>query len=115
MEAFPRIVKMYQRQDGTIPFTDWYKNLRDVRGQQKILARIDRMKLGNLGDHRSVGEGVTELRISFGPGYRVYFGQEGDEIVVLLVGGDKGTQDDDIKTAKIYWENFKKEKKYGDR
>ena len=115
MRASRRIVKMYQRPDGTIPFTRWYKNLRDARGQQKILARINRMKLGNLGDHRSVGEGVTELRIAFGPGYRVYFGQEGEEMVVLLVGGDKGTQDDDIKTAKTYWESYKKEKKHAHR
>lgn len=114
MDVHPRIVKMYQRPDGLVPFTRWYKSLRDMRGQQKVLARIDRMKLGNLGDHRSVGEGVTELRIAFGPGYRVYFGQEGEEMVILLVGGDKSTQNDDIKTAKNYWKNYKEEKKYAD-
>ena len=62
------------RYDSVYPFTRWYKNLRDARGQQKILARINRMKLGNLGDHRSVGEGAIDLRIAFGPGYRIYFG-----------------------------------------
>ena len=106
---------MYQRPDNVIPFTSWYKKLRDTRGQQKILARIDRLKLGNLGDHRSVGQGVIELRIAFGPGYRVYFGQEGEEIVILLLGGDKGTQDNDIKTAKAHWESYKEEKKYANR
>jgi len=78
---------------------------------KKSLPELTRIKLGNLGDHRSVGEGVTELKIAFGPGYRVYFGQEGEEIVVLLIGGDKSTQDDDIKTAKRYWESYKEEKR----
>ena len=62
-----------------------------------------------------MGDGVSELRISFGPGYRVYFGQDGEEIVILLTGGDKATQDDDIKTAKDFWKRYKEEKRYANR
>lgn len=114
MEARPRIVRLYQRADGVVPFTSWYKKLRDVRGQQKILARVDRASLGNLGDHRSVGEGVSELKIDFGPGYRVYLGFDGDTVIVLLIGGDKSTQDDDIKKAKSFWKEYKEGKRYAD-
>ena len=72
----------------------------------KIEARLRRLENGNLGDYRSVGEGVFELRIDYGPGYRVYFGQVGSTIVLLLCGGDKSTQDQDISTAKRYWANY---------
>lgn len=97
-----------------LPFTAWLTALGDTRGRQKILARIDRLRLGNFGDHRSVGEGVTELKIHFGPGYRVYLGQEGNELVILLLGGDKSSQDEDIKKAHSYWKDYKKEKRHAD-
>ena len=115
MDVTPKTVFIYQNPDEILPFNKWYKKLRDIRGQQKVLARIDRARLGNLGDHRSVGEGVTELKIDFGPGYRVYVGFDGDTIIVLLLGGNKGTQDDDIKKAKIYWKDYKEEKKHQGR
>lgn len=69
--------------------------------------RINRLRLGNFGDHKVVGDGVFELRIDYGPGYRVYFARDGAEIVILLIGGDKRTQDRDIETAKEYWADYK--------
>ncbi len=73
--------------------------LKDTKGKVSILRRIDRMKLGNFGDYKSVGNNISELRITIGPGYRVYYTQKGDEIIILLIAGDKSTQSDDIKKA----------------
>ena len=70
--------------------------------------RLDRLELGNFGDCKPVGEGVLELRLDFGPGYRVYFAEDGPIIVLLLIGGDKNTQTKDIKTAKAYWQEHRK-------
>jgi putative addiction module killer protein len=84
----------------TDQFSSWLKGLRDVRAKAKIVARIDRLALGNPGDVAPVGSGVSEMRIHHGPGYRVYFIQRGEEVVVLLCGGDKGSQDSDIAAAK---------------
>jgi putative addiction module killer protein len=80
-------------------FARWFESLRDSRARTRIQARIRRLSLGNFGDTKSVGEGVSELRIDYGPSYRVYFIQRGDVLVVLLAGGDKRTQDRDIATA----------------
>jgi len=81
-------------------FTEWFDSLRDKRAKARIQVRIDRMGLGNFGDVAPVGEGVSELRIFYGPGYRVYFVQEGEVLVILLSGGDKSTQAKDISKAK---------------
>jgi putative addiction module killer protein len=81
-------------------FSSWFGALRDRRAKVRIQARIDRMELGNFGDVAPVGEGVSELRIHYGPGYRVYFVQRGPILLVLLAGGDKGSQDADIQNAK---------------
>jgi putative addiction module killer protein len=81
-------------------FSNWFKDLKDRRAKARIQARIDRIELGNFGDVASVGDGVSELRIHYGPGYRVYFVQRGSVVVVLLSGGDKSSQDSDIKKAK---------------
>ena len=80
-------------------FDDWFGDLRDRQARVRIQVRIDRAEDGNFGDCRPVGEGVSEMRIHFGPGYRVYFKQTGMEVVILLAGGDKATQQQDIKTA----------------
>ena len=84
----------------TDEFSAWLRGLRDIRAKAKILARIDRLVLGNPGDVAPVGNGVSEMRIHYGPGYRVYFVQRGKDFVVLLCGGDKSSQDSDITTAK---------------
>jgi len=84
----------------TAEFSRWLKGLRDIRARAKIIARIDRLALGNPGDVAPVGSGVSEMRIHYGPGYRVYFVQRGEEVVVLLCGGDKGSQSSDIAKAK---------------
>ena len=83
----------------TEAFSKWLRELRDRQGRARIQTQIDRLQFGLAGDVRPVGEGVSELRIDYGPGYRVYFVQRGKELVILLAGGDKRTQDRDIKTA----------------
>ncbi len=80
-------------------YAKWLDSLRDVHTRARILARIERLASGNPGDVKPVGEGVSELRIDYGPGYRVYYKKQSQEIVILLVGGDKRTQTNDIKTA----------------
>ena len=80
-------------------YSRWFKSLRDRQARARIDVRIRRLSLGNPGDVRPVGEGVSEMRIDYGPGYRLYFVQRGQALVVLLAGGDKHTQDRDIKTA----------------
>jgi putative addiction module killer protein len=80
-------------------FDTWFDGLKDKLGARRIQARIDRAEDGNFGDCEPVGEGVSEMRIHYGPGYRVYFAQRGMEVVILLAGGDKSTQSRDIKTA----------------
>jgi putative addiction module killer protein len=83
----------------TEAFARWFARLRDRRAQRRVQARIDRLQIGNAGDVRPVGEGVLEMRIDYGPGYRVYFVQRGVALVILLAGGDKGTQLRDIVLA----------------
>ena len=83
----------------TESFARWLESLRDDRARARINARIRRLSLGNPGDVKPVGGGVSEMRIDYGPGYRVYFVRRGEALVILVAGGDKGTQDQDIKTA----------------
>ena len=80
-------------------FVQWMDELRDIRARARIQARIERLAAGNPGDVKPVGDGVSELRIDYGPGYRVYFTRRGNEVVILLAGGGKSTQDTDIKIA----------------
>ncbi len=82
-------------------FDRWLRKLRDERAAARIQARILRLSIGIAGDAKPVGEGISEMRIDYGPGYRVYFLQRGEELVILLCGGDKSTQDADIKAAKL--------------
>ncbi len=84
----------------TTEFIDWLVNLRDVAARARIAKRIDRIAAGNFGDAKSIGDGVSELRFAFGPGYRVYYTRRGDVVVILLCGGDKGSQARDIQQAK---------------
>lgn len=80
-------------------FTRWLDNLSDIRARARVQARLERLACGNPGDAEPIGEGISELRIHYGPGYRVYFKQRGRELILLLAGGDKSTQARDIKTA----------------
>ena len=80
-------------------FAKWLDGLHDIRARARILVRIERLAAGNPGDVKAVGEGVSELRIDYGPGYRVYYKKQGQKVVILLAGGDKSTQAKDIKTA----------------
>lgn len=99
-------VQIYVARNGKAPFTQWMHSLRDKQTKARILTRIDRVRLGNLGDCERVGAGVYEMPIHFGPGYRVYFGFHGAEVVLLLCGGDKSSQARDIEMAKSYWREF---------
>ncbi|HEX4046230.1 MAG TPA: type II toxin-antitoxin system RelE/ParE family toxin [Elusimicrobiota bacterium] len=103
-----RTRKVYQTAFGFSPFERRLEGLRDAVGYAKILVRLERAEHGNSGDHRSVGAGVIELRIHYGPGYRLYLGQNGEEIIVLLLAGDKSTQMRDVKRAHEYWRDYKR-------
>jgi putative addiction module killer protein len=108
MEAHEKIILTYEKSDGNAPFNDWLEALRDKKARAIIRARINRVRLGLLGDCKGVGEGVSELRIDFGAGYRVYFALRGDRIIILLCGGDKSSQNKDIKQAKAYWKDYQR-------
>jgi putative addiction module killer protein len=98
-------ILLYRRGRAT-PFLDWLAALQDARAVGIVRARLNRIRLGNFGDCKSVGGGVEELRIDFGPGNRVYYGREGSSVVILLCGGSKGTQTRDISKAQGYWKEY---------
>ncbi|MBA3966789.1 MAG: type II toxin-antitoxin system RelE/ParE family toxin [Nitrospirales bacterium] len=98
---------MYEDEQGYEPFSEWFKGLKDVKGKKRIGTRIRRLSEGLYGDCESVGEGVSELRLCFGPGYRVHFSEEANNIVILLCGGDKSSQKRDIQSAKGNWKEYK--------
>jgi putative addiction module killer protein len=106
-EVQPREIQRYVTVDGQVPFDNWYNSLRDSKISTIFDKRLNRVILGNLGDCQSVGEGVFELRIDYGPGFRIYFGQVGTTIIILLCGGDKSTQDRDIRQAIEYWTDYR--------
>ena len=111
MDARPRALIVYQTSTGDEPFSRWFFSLRDHEAVARIARRLDRLERGNPGDCRSVGHGLMELRVNYGPGYRVYFGQDGPTRVLLLAGGSKLTQSQDIKVAAIYWRDYKERKR----
>ncbi|VAW34455.1 hypothetical protein MNBD_CHLOROFLEXI01-5135 [hydrothermal vent metagenome] len=96
----------YLAENGRNPFRKWLEGLRDRQARAKVRVRLNRIRLGNFGDCKSVGSGVNELRIPHGSGYRVYFGRKGNMIVILLNGGDKKTQSRDIALAQRYWNDY---------
>ena len=106
MDALPISVIVYRDAAGNEPFTNWLNNLRDARTRRRILKRLWRLESRHYGDCKPVGNGMIELRFFFGPGYRVYFGKDGDNIVVLLLGGDKSSQRRDIQKAQTYWKEY---------
>jgi putative addiction module killer protein len=98
-------VREYVTRDGRCPFREWLRGL-DRTFTQRIQARVLRFELGNLGDSKALGGGVHEARFDFGPGFRLYFGREGETIVLLLCGGDKSTQSKDIDRARVFWKEY---------
>ena len=105
MDATPRVLRYYQSQFGEEPCLSWQRELRDANGRAIIRTRLKRIEQGNLSNCAPVGEGVHELKIDFGPGYRVYFGHDGN-LIILLLGGDKNTQPRDIPRAKEFWRDY---------
>lgn len=105
-------IVQYEAEDGACPFAAWFDGL-DAKAAAKVRTALARIETGNFGDVKPVGEGVSERRIDFGPGYRVYFGQDGQRLVVLLAGGTKKRQQRDIDQAKAYWRDYKHRKKGG--
>jgi putative addiction module killer protein len=108
VEVVPRELRLYENSSGACPFEDWLEALRDAKGRAQIQVRLDLLEQGNLGDCRPVGDGLKELRIDLGPGYRVYFAEDGPRIILLLAGGDKSTQTKDIKNAKKFWKEYQR-------
>jgi len=103
-----KISVVYRTAAGAEPYADYVDSLRDRAGAAKIRVRVTRAEQGNLGDHRSIGHGVIELRIDYGPGYRVYVGLHGLELIVLLCAGDKGAQRQDVRRAMAFWADYKR-------
>jgi putative addiction module killer protein len=101
-------IQKYITEGGVCPFDEWFETL-TAQVQARIDVRLDRVSLGNFGDHKSVGEGVFELRFTFGPGFRVYYGIVGSRVVLLLIGGSKKGQNRDIKAAQKFWKAFQRE------
>jgi putative addiction module killer protein len=105
-------IREYLKPDGRNPFRDWLAKL-DVSVRARIQARVLRFEMGNLGDHKSVGGGVWEARLTFGPGYRIYFGKDGPSIILLLLGGDKASQIKDIRQAQGFWIKYREVTQHG--
>jgi len=107
-------IELYETASGHCPFDDWFESLRELHTRAKILTRLDRLKVGNFGDCKALGDGIAELRIHYGPGIRVYYSKIGNKIVLLLCGGDKSSQTKDINKAKEYLKEYQlREKKHG--
>ncbi len=109
MEVTPLEVEVYSTNEGKQPFTEWLNSLKDKKGADKILLRIRRIQTGNLGDHKSIADGVFELRVDSGPGYRIFFGKVENRIILLLCGGNKNSQDNDIQRALQYWADYRRQ------
>lgn len=101
-------IRHYLTAPGRDPYQQWLDKLKDLTGRIAIQRRVDRVSAGNFGDHKFCQEGVWELRIDVGPGYRVYYAQDGATIVLLLYGGVKRTQAADIETAARYWRDYQR-------
>jgi putative addiction module killer protein len=107
VESIPQVIEVYETAAGKVPYSQWLLALKDKQAFARISLRIDRAKLGSLGDHKRIDDGLFELRVDTGAGYRVYFGRVNPEMIVLLWGGDKGTQQRDIEKAAEYWADYR--------
>lgn len=101
-------LRRYQSADGSEPMTNWMSALRDRQARARIETRLARVALGNFGDSKPCRDGVHELRIDWGPGYRVYYARHGQTVILLLLAGDKRSQDADIEQAIAYWQDYKR-------
>lgn len=99
-------LEIYETAEGKRPFVDWLESVKDKSIRYRIKERLDRVTLGNLGDYKVIKQGVSELRFTVGAGYRVYYAEEGSKIILLLCGGDKSSQKQDIKKAIAYWQDY---------
>ncbi len=106
-KATPKILRNYITPSGEIPFLKWLNSIKDPITKLRIRRRLDRVEQGNLGDCEPVGDGVSELRLFFGSGYRIYIAEWSDTLIILLCGGNKNSQKKDIKLAKAYWQELK--------
>lgn len=113
MPAMKNTINEYTDEQGKSPYARCLSRLRDARAKAKIIMQVDKMELGLFGDVEPIGEGLSELRIHYGPGYRVYYGKDGQHVYLLLCGGDKSTQSKDIKQAKAYWQDHKRRNSHG--
>lgn len=105
----PYAIEIFTTKSGSSPFDDWFRSLRDEKAKAIVRVRLARVRQGNFGDRKPVGEGVMELRVQYGPGYRIYFAMSGKTVVLLLTAGDKSTQKKDIKKAIAYWNDYRSE------
>jgi putative addiction module killer protein len=99
-------VIFYADENDKRPFEKWIESLKDIRAKGKVLAKIEHMSDGNFGDHKRYGGGVAEVRIHYGPGYRIYYGMDDETLIVLLCGGDKSSQTKNFKQAKAFWKDY---------
>ena len=107
MKIKERLVEYFYAPSGKAPVKDWLNSVKDKLTQAILYKRIRQASLGNFGDHKSVGAGVSEMKIDYGPGFRIYYGIHNDELIMLLMGGSKRTQQTDIEKAKTYWALWK--------
>lgn len=107
MDIKERLIRTYRTPSGREPFVEWLKGLKDRKARAIVHTRIARLKVGNFGDYKRIDTQLFELRIHYGSGYRVYFGMDGDEVILLLCGGTKKTQRRDIDQAKSYWDEYR--------
>jgi len=111
-EVQPYAIEIYVTRRGSVPFEGWLLRLRDARARARIRARLARVRLGNLGDAHAVSGSIWELRIDYGPGYRVYYAQSGPATLLLLCGGDKTAQAADIQQAQTYWTEYQERRQH---
>jgi putative addiction module killer protein len=98
---------IYETKEGKRPFEQWLNKLKDVVGQAKVLARIERAESGNFGNYKDLGSEIYEIKESYGPGYRTYFSIDKKDLILLLMGGTKASQESDIQKARKYWKEYK--------
>jgi len=99
-------IRFYQKPNGKEPFSEWFKSIKDIKIRAHLKNRFERVCVGNTGDCKAVGDGIFEIRIHYGPGYRVYFAEKGGYFILFLIGGTKNSQKKDIEKAKAYWADF---------